>query len=500
MTTNEAIEFLNEYQEKNHAYTLAIQTMSYDMATIAPKDGNPFRIKMMSLLSGELFDHMTKKEHLEKIKEIESMDLGEVQNENVRQLVRDLRTYMKLPRDFFVEYQQKCSTCNVIWEEAKKNNDWNSFKEPLKEIIQLSKQRASYLKDENQSIYDFMLDEFEPGMSIEKYDAFFALIKKRLLPFIQKLIEEGSTIDDSPLYQNFPEADQIKVMEIIKKYMNFNPNRCYMGVSVHPFTSPFSLKDVRLTTAYKEDSLVSSIFSIIHEYGHAQYMMNVSEEFEGLTLEQNMSNGMHESQSRLLENYIAKSKAYWTCLYDDMQKIFPSQLKNVTLDDFVEMINVSRPSLIRTEADELTYPIHILIRYELEKQILNDEVDYENLNKIWADKYEEYLHVRPAKDSEGILQDVHWSQASFGYFPTYALGTAYSAQFYNAMKRDLDIDKELSSNNFKALSDWLKDNIHQYGSFKNANQLLMDICHESFDPNYYIDYLIDKYSKLYHLN
>jgi carboxypeptidase Taq len=272
-----------------------------------------------------------------------------------------------------------------------------------------------------------------------------------------------------------------------------------MGESEHPFTSDFSLHDVRITTKYLENSLTSSIFSIIHEYGHALYALHVDEKLEGLNVSKAMSSGMHESQSRLLENYIGKRYSFWVNNYPAVQNIFQEQLKDVSLDDFIKMINVTTPSLIRTEADELTYPLHIIIRYEIEKEMINDDVDFDHLNELWADKYEEYLGIRPQDDAEGILQDIHWVDGSFGYFPTYALGSAYSAQFMKAMEKDIDIDQELENNHFDVIENWLREHIHSLGALYNADEILEKVCHEPFNPNIYIDYLIQKYSSLYQL-
>lgn len=497
MNKEEALSFLKAYEEKGNAYRLALSTMSFDTATIAPKDGADYRIKMMSILEGEYLMHSTNPESMKKIEEMASMDLDELTKEAVNQHLIHLKEIRMIPKDVYMAYEELLGQSNALWEQCKKTGDWDSYKQMLKDVIIATRKYTDYYRGD-MSCYDALLDRNEPGMNIEKYDAFFKNIKDRLVPFIKK-IQAAKQIDTSLLKQYFPQSEQEKVMEDLKEYMNFNPNRCYMGVSVHPFTSPFSLKDTRLTTAYRENALTSSIFSIIHEYGHAQYMQHVDEKLEGSILSRNMSNGMHESQSRLLENFIARSKAFWTCNFDKLKSHFPEQLKDCSLDDFIRMINASSASLIRTEADELTYPLHILIRYELEKQIFNSEVDFDHLDQLWADKYEEYLGVRPLTADKGILQDVHWPQGLFGYFPTYALGTAYAAQFYQAMCRDIDVEAALNNNEFYRITNWLTENIHQYGSSKNADELLHDVCHQEFDSNIYIDYLIDKYSKLYNL-
>lgn len=498
MNQEEALSFYKQYRDKCNAYQLAQTTMFFDMSTIAPENGNDYRIQMMSILGGEAFDYETNPDNIKKIEEMAQMDLGEIMNEEIRQVLKELHRISKLPRDFYMKMQELCSKGEVIWRKAKKAKDYSIFKDTLRELVEMRKQAYTYYGYEN-TLYDAMLDDFETGMNIEKYDAFFNRIKERLVPFIKQLNLEGVKIDDSPIHQIFCEEGQEKVMNILKEYMGFNEKECYMGISAHPFTCDFSLHDVRITNKYLEDSLISSIFSIIHEYGHALYMLHVDPKMEGLCVGRNMTSGMHESQSRFLENYIGKRSSFWKNNYPKIKEIFPEQLKDVSLDDFVKMINVSQPSLIRTEADELTYPLHILIRYELEKEMINGTADFDHLDQIWADKYEEYLGVRPKDASEGILQDIHWSDGSFGYFPTYALGSAFGAQYFEAMKHDINIDDALENNQFSLIENWLKDHIHQYGALYKADEIMERVSGKPFDPDIFIDYLIDKFSDIYQL-
>lgn len=499
MNKEEALKFYKEYNDKCNAYQLALLTMSFDMSTIAPIDGSEYRIQMMSTLSGELFEHQTAKENIEKLHILSQYDLGEVMNKEIKLVLKDVDRIALLPKELYMKMKQIYAKGEVTWRKAKQANDYSLFKDTLKQLVDVTKEVYTCYGIKK-SLYDDMLDDFETGMTIEKYDRFFDAIKQRLVPFIKELNEKGTFIDDSILHQHYEESKQVQVMDILKEYMGFNKNKCYMTTSEHPFTEEFSLHDVRLTTKYIEDSLTSSIFSIIHEYGHALYMLHVDEKLEGLNVGRAMTSGMHESQSRFLENYIGRRKSFWTLNFPKVKDIFNEQLKDVDLDQFIKMINVSRPSLIRTEADELTYPLHILIRYELEKEMINGEVDFDHLNQIWADKYEKYLGIRPKNDSEGILQDIHWSSGSFGYFPSYALGSAFSAQFFNAMMNDIDVDHELENNHFDIIEKWLQEHIHCFGALYDADEILEKVCHQSFDPHIYIDYLINKYSKLYQKN
>lgn len=498
MTNQEYLTFFKTYQEKCHAYQLALSTMHFDGRTVAPKKGADYRNRMTAILEGDAFSYETNPKHLALIEEMAEIDFDELTNEAVKQTLVSLKRNASLPKEFFLEFTKAQNDSYFTWENAKHKNDYATFAPKLKKLIELSKQKAAYYNP-NLSCYDVLLDEHETGMNVEKYDAFFQLIKDRLLPFIQRLLKEGKKIDDSVFFQNYPADKQAIVMEDLKAYMNYDPEVCMMGISEHPFTSPLSSNDVRMTTHYVENNLTSSIFSIIHEYGHAQYMLHTDPKFDGTILASNMSFGMHESQSRLMENYLSHRKSFWVNNFDQLKANFPDQLKEVDLDAFIKMINVAYPSYVRTEADELTYPIHILIRYEIEKAIFNDNYDCDKIEELWNQKMVEYLGICPRNSSEGILQDVHWSDASFGYFPTYALGSAYAAQFFKQMCKDLDVDQLLIDRRFDVITDWLTENIHRYGSSLNADAILEKLCHEKFDANVYVDYLIDKYSAIYEL-
>ena len=498
MNKTEYLTRFKDYQTKCNAYSLALSTIYYDSVTIAPKKGNDYRNEMAVILEGELYSYMNSSENIKLLEEMSKIDFDELTNKSIAQTYRHLQETCALPKDFFMKYQEATTNGYFTWQEAKLNNDYSAFAPTLKNLISLNKQKTKYIHPE-MSCYDALLDHNEPGMSVKKYDVFFDLIKTRLLPFIKKLTTEGKIIDNSILNQSFPVSEQAKMMEILKQYMKYDPDECIMGVSEHPFTLPLSPHDARITTKYVEDNVMSSIFSIIHEYGHAQYMLHVNPEFDGSILARNMSNGMHESQSRLMENYLGKKKSFWVNNFNSLKKLFPGQLKSIELDEFIKYINVAVPSFIRTEADELTYPIHILIRYEIEKAIFNEDLDCDTLEQFWNDKMREYLGITPTDATTGILQDVHWSEGMFGYFPTYALGSAYAAQFFAQMEKELDVDNILSENKFEVIREWLEKNIHTYGSSLSANEIIHKLCGCEFDPNIYLDHLIEKYTAIYNL-
>ncbi len=494
----ELLAFFEEYKNNVNAYRLATSIMYLDQATIAPKRGSAHANQMMSILFGEQFAYATNPENINKIELLAAQEgLSKEQVKELNLLLKDLEDDRYVPKEIYVAFQKAVADSESVWQEAKHTNNYEKFMPYLEEVINKHKDVVNYSK-KNKTTYDFLLDKFQDGYDVEKYDLFFNKIKEDLVPFIKKLQTEAKQIDDSILFESFDVKQQEAFMKELKHYLQVDRSECYMTTSEHPFTMFLSAHDVRITTHYYENNLMSAIFSTIHEYGHALYGLQVNDAYAGTTLQSNISFAMHESQSRFLENHIGRSHAFWEVNYPRLQAKFET-LKDVSLDDFVKMINVSRASLIRTEADELTYPLHILIRYELEKEIFNGEVDFEKLPQMWADKYEEYLGIRPTTDSEGILQDMHWGAANHGYFPTYALGSAFAAQFYHQMAKEMDVEQALRDGDFDKISDWLKERIHQYGAFKSADEIMFEVTHESFNPDYYINYLKDKYTKLYEL-
>ena len=348
-------------------------------------------------------------------------------------------------------------------------------------------------------LYDVMLDDYEKGFSMENLDEFFSLMKKELVPFLKQVVDDGKQIDDSFLTGDYSEEKQEKLGRFLAAYVGFDFDRGVMAVSAHPFTTNLHNKDVRITTHYT-DCMDRSLFSVIHEAGHGIYELGIRDDLTLTPAGQGASMGMHESQSRFFENIIGRNRAFWVPIYKKVQEMFPEQLGDVNLDRFVEAINKVTPGLIRTEADELSYSLHVLIRYEIEKMLIEENLDVEKLPEIWADKYEEYLGIRPENPAQGVLQDIHWSQGSFGYFPSYALGSAFGAQLYYHMKKTMDFEGLLEDGKVDVIREYLRENIHQYGKLKTSRQLLKDITGEDFNPEYYVRYLKEKYKKIYALD
>lgn len=490
--------FYEEYKKKLSAYDMAMNSIHFDIATMAPKNGVPHANEMMSILAGEHFEYSTNPKNIEKIELLYKETKDELLKKELKLRLRDLHQISKLPKDVYVDFEKAVADSQHCWEQARAEENYELFKPHLLGLIEKSKKKLTYFEKDG-SDYDFLLDQFQIGMDTKSYDLFFNEVKTRLVPFIKRLQKEGTPIDDSKLFQTFDIDKQQAFTEVLKESLKVNGDECYLTESVHPFTSFFSSNDCRITTKYLPNSLMSAVLSTVHEYGHALYGLQINKQFEGTMFADGVGFAMHESQSRLMENHIGKNEGFWNVLYPKLKTIYPGVFDDISLSDFIKMINVTNPSLIRVEADELTYPLHILVRYELEKAIFDENLNTDNLDVLWADKYEEYLGIRPTTYTEGILQDMHWGAAYFGYFPSYALGSAFAAQFYHQLEKDIDVDKVLAEDKFDVVADWLKTNIHQYGASKTFNELLKDVTGEQFNPSYYIDYLIDKYSKLYQL-
>ncbi len=496
MKKEEALKQYEEVREKIASYRLALNTSSWDNATVAPKKGAAYRNQMMAILSGELFSIETDPNYLELIETLSQMDLEDELKREIIQIKKDQDKSKYIPKDVYIQYAQLLHDGETLWEEAKDKKDYQLFKPMLKQLVEMTRKVVSYRKD-NRSVYDQLLDDFEPDFNVEKYDIFFEKLRTDLVPLIHQ-INQLKTKRFAWLDEEVTIDVQRKLVHKLAEFLQFSKETGLISESAHPFSEGFSAFDNRVTVKYHEDNFTSSLFALIHEVGHATYNGQVDEKYNGHHVANSMSYGMHESQSRLFENMLGRSKSFWTSLYPFFQEEVIS-LKEVSLDEFILGVNFVESSLIRIEADELTYPLHIMVRYEIEKDLFNEVIDVEGLDEVWANKYEAYLGIRPQNASEGILQDIHWSGGAFGYFPTYALGSAYSAQWMHQMRKDLDVDQILESGNIKDILDWLKEKIHHSGGLYKAEELLNEVTTEAFNPQYYVDYLVDKFKTQYQI-
>jgi carboxypeptidase Taq len=482
--------------------TIAI--LNWDRDVFMPVEGSNLRAEKISYLAGLLHEKFLAKDFEKMLKELkkemDKKNLSPKESAIIKEVWREFEKEKKLPLEFVKELSEICSKAQGVWMKAREKSDFKMFQPYLKKIIKLKKQEAEYIGYKN-SPYDALLDVYEPEMTTQEIYTILEDLKNFLIPFIKQIKNSKVKINPKILKGNFPISKQKKFDKLIAKKIGFNFESGRLDVSTHPFTTSFHPSDVRITTRFDKNDLFYSVSSTMHEVGHALYEQGILPENFGTPLGESISLGIHESQSRVWENIIGKNKLFWKYFYPILQKEFSQPFLKVKLEDFYNAINYVKPSLIRTEADEVTYNLHIIMRFEIEKDLIEGKIKVEDLPKIWNSKMKEYFGINVPNDRLGILQDVHWSCGSIGYFPTYSLGNLYSSQFYNAAKKDiLNLEKEISSGNFKNLREWFRKNIHIHGKFYSASELVKKVTGEKLNNKYFINYIKNKYSEIYKLS
>lgn len=493
---NQSFEKLQNQLEKAMALQTAMVLFEWDNETAAPKEAAERTAAVIGSLSSQYLDIMTGEKLKTALEECSGQmsEMTEVEQAIVRETKEEVEKLERIPADEYRSFAELTARATGIWADAREKKDFSLFAPVLKEIVDYQKRFASYQAKEGQKLYDVMLDNYEKDFGMKELDEFFRVVKEGIVPLLKESAKRSEQIDDSFLSAGYTEEQQEKAARFLAEYVGFDFDRGILAVSAHPFTTNLHNKDVRITTHYL-DRIDSSIYSVIHESGHAVYELGIRDDLTQTPAGQGASMGMHESQSRFFENIMGRNRNFWVPIYGNMQEIFGSPLKEVSLDDFLAAVNKTIPGLIRTEADELSYCLHVLVRYEIEKLMIKENAEIDSLPELWNDKYEEYLGIRPKNDGEGILQDIHWSQGSFGYFPSYALGNAFGAQLYHKMKQEMDFDGLLREGRADAIREYLREHIHQYGKLKTSRQLLKDATGEDFNPAYYVEYLTERYGK-----
>ncbi len=493
----EKVEEFKDYLRKIEYLQSAANALYWDMRVGMPKKGIPYRGDVLGYLSGETYKLQTSdtmKSYIEYFSKLK--DLDDVTLAMVTKAKKDYEQTKKIPEKRYVEYTVLVSSAEAAWEEAKNKSDFNIFKPYLQKVVDFNKEFIEYwgYKDNK---YNTLLDFYEPGITVEKLDRVFGELRNAIVELLNKIKQSGVKPDSSIFTTGFSKELQEKFSLSILEKMEYDFDAGRLDESVHPFTVEFCNKDVRITTHYYENDLKSALFSCIHEGGHALYEQDIPDELYGTMLAHGVSMGVHESQSRFYENIIGRSKPFWKCFYPEFTECF-TEFKNISLEDFYSAINDVEPSLIRTEADELTYSLHVIIRYEIEKALINGDIQVDDLPQIWNAKYKEYLGVEPKNDAEGVLQDMHWSGGSFGYFPSYALGNLYGAQFLNTIvKENPDFYKQIENGDLVTIHAWLKDNIHKHGAVYTPEQLIKMVTGEELNGKYFVEYLNKKYKEIY---
>lgn len=490
---------LGEIQDLNRATTL----LGWDQQTYMPPGGAAARAEQLATLQKTSHNWFIADEIGELIEDLSGdgagWDYDSDQASLVRVVARDYEKARKVPGELVAEFARVSALAYGAWATAREQADFSMFQPHLEKIVELNVRLAEALGYENR-IYDPLLDQFEPEMKTAQVAAIFDELKAELLPFVKAISERIDAVDDSVLHLAYDEQKQWDFgVEVIKDF-GFDFTRGRQDKSVHPFTTAFSISDVRLTTRIDPNYLPTALFGTLHECGHGLYEQGVSLSLERSSLDDGTSLGIHESQSRLWENLVGRSREFWYHYFSRLQGVFPDQLADVGREDFYRAVNRVEPSFIRVEADEVTYNLHIMLRFELENDMLEGKVKIADLPEAWNAKMETYLGIVPPDDAQGVLQDIHWSGGMLGYFPTYSLGNLVSVQFFDKVKADTpSLADQIAAGKFDELRNWLGENVHQHGRKYTPTELVKRVTGSGLTAANYMAYIKAKFSDIYGL-
>ncbi len=487
---------MQKIADVNHVLAL----LQWDKEVKMPPKGARFRAQQLSTLSGMLHELSTSDALGDLLENLyaNKQNLSHEEFKNV-EISRDEYLKSKKYSVEFVKHRSKVvSLAFQSWMNARKANDFSLFKDSLTEIVKITREEAKILGYTDHP-YNPLIDRYEKGMTVSVLDKLFADVRQQLVDF-SKQLNTRPQIDNDFLKKHYPKDKQWQYGLALLKDIGYDFEAGRQDISEHPFSVNFSPEDVRVTTRIDENDFANMTWSTIHEAGHAMYEQGLPVEYYGLPRGNYISLGIHESQSRLWENNVGRSLAFWKPRYAGLQSIFPDNLNKVSLEHFYKGMNKVVPNFIRTESDELNYHFHVLIRYEIEKGLVEGSLEVEGLDKVWNEKYKEYMGVDVPDDNNGILQDIHWSHGSMGYFPTYSLGSFYAAQFFQQAEKDIpNLTQHIENGNTQPLLDWLRTNVHQYGQLYTAEELCAKITGEPLNFKYFMDYAKKKYGAIYGL-
>lgn len=477
-------------------------TLHWDLNVNLPLKASAGRANQSALITEIVTDKWLDpkfRQLLEKAQEESS--LNEEEKAVVRNLQWESKYFLRVPKEVIVDLSRTTSEAFMVWQEARRVDKFEDFLPHLKKVIGLEKIVAEHLGYQDNP-YDALLDIYERGLTSKMVSSFFGQIQPALTELLKKIKASKKYQGKNNLVGGemiYPIQDQKQLAVYILKKMGYDLEAGRLDVSPHPFTTTLGRFDVRVTTRYNERDFRDSLTSSIHEAGHGLYELGVNPDYEDTPLQGGISIGVHESQSRFWENQVGRNPVFINFLSPAIQAFYQDQFAHTGSESLVKLLNYVEPSLIRVEADEVTYNLHIALRFELENALLNDQIKVEDLPEVWRAKMKQFLGVVPDTDREGVLQDVHWSYGSFGYFPTYTLGNLYAAQFTAKMREELNLEELLSKGELGTILSWLREHIHQYGSLYWPDELIKKVTGEKLNPQYFLDYLQNKYHQIYDL-
>ncbi|KAL7749285.1 hypothetical protein RI367_005437 [Sorochytrium milnesiophthora] len=505
-STRELYQQIVEHDKQVADLSSIMELGNWDKEVMMPHNDGAVasRGRALATLSAVIHEKSTSAEYSQLLEEIQKHDLSELnemERVNVELVLYSYKRDKKIPVELVMRLSELTTLAHVKWAKAREAKSFAMFSPSLKEIIALLRETAKHL-DSTKNAYDLALDQFERGITMGRLTEVFDELKASLLPLIHR-VRAAKQIDDKWLKDmRFDVKKQEELGKKIAAAIGFDFKRGRLDTSVHPFSTSFAIDDGRITTRYSEDDLIESVYGTIHESGHAMYEQGLSKEYAGTKVGRSSTMAVHESQSLFWELMVARSPEFCSWAWPLIKEAFPDIPEHVNANEFYRVVNISRSSFIRVNADELTYPLHIILRWELEQRLMNGSLAVDDLPKAWNAKVQEYLGIVPEDDALGCLQDVHWSGAMFGYFPSYLLGETLTAQWLAHMKRsDLpNLDELVARGDFAPIREWLNKNIHQQGCrFVTADNLVKHITGEPINPKYLIEYLTTKYTRLYNL-
>jgi carboxypeptidase Taq len=480
------------------------QLLELDQETYMPPDADGIRCEQIKILAGLTHHEKTSSQYLEALEKLIDVKSGKIvaeglsdaQNAALKRWRRDYIKESALPKEFVEEFAQLTSQSLAVWRKARKEQSFEQFAPFLDKIVTMCRKKADYLTYDGHP-YDALLDLYEPQVTTVQVAELFSSLEKDLSELLKK-VAAAPQVDDSDLFGEFDHKKQLEFGLLILNAMGYVRTKGRLDISTHPFSTSLHPTDTRITTRIHASSLMSNISSVMHEGGHALYDMGLPVDQFGSPLCQAISYGMHESQSRWWETRIGKSKAFWQHYLPHLQQYFPGPVENLSLDNFYKAINKVQPSLIRTEADELSYPLHIILRFQLERSLIDGSLTVRDIPEAWNAKMQELIGLTPQNNSEGCLQDVHWALGSLGYFPSYAIGNAYASHLFLAFAKQFpDWEQRLATGDLLFIKTWLNENVHRYGRQYSALELMEKVTEKPFTSQAYLDYLTDKYSDIY---
>jgi carboxypeptidase Taq len=489
-------EIMAEVSDLNSAAAL----LGWDQQVNMPPGGAEARGNQLATLSKLSHQIFTSDEVGKLLDELGSgaAGLGPDDEAMVRVAKRDYEKATRVPSSYIAEMAVISTQAHEAWVEARKKSDFSIFRPHLEKIVEMVHKYVSFFPPADHP-YDTLLDDYEPGMKTADVQAIFNGLRPKQVELIKR-IAESKQVKDSFLHKKYDEKKLLDFgVEVVTRF-GYDWSRGRQDKAAHPFETTFSINDVRITTRFEQDNPLATLFSTMHESGHAMYEQGINPAYERTPLQRGASLGMHESQSRMWENLVGRSLPFWKYFFPRLKKVFPSQLGSVDLKTFYKAINKVEPSLIRVNADEATYNLHIMLRLELEIGMVEGKIAVKDLPEIWNTKMKEYLGIVPPNDALGVLQDIHWSGGSIGYFSTYALGNLISAQLWEKINKDIpDLEEQIRKGKFDALLGWLRANIHTHGRKYDPQDLVQRVTGSKITPEPYVRYLTNKYSDIYGL-